>query len=387
MGLFSGFANATGLASLAGLLSPSGIPCVCPFKVLDQLKKLIPPVPTPFPEVPIPKLEQLDPLVTAAPAAPANQFIRARLDVLNKMRVPAPILAIPLDHIKLGQMEAVPPFVRMTEGMMKMKIDDPKMTVQLKGSLAGLVKNPLPPIPVPSLPPSPPPHVQKLSLAVTQMRMAKASLQVRLFPLDPSALVKLQAAVRAVAAIPPFPLEQMVPLAPLATLARVTSSLGIDIRAPRAMGHLANKLNAIAQLPPPPPYSPALPAVLNVLSIAQTYENIAGFFKLDLARLNVRDLQVKLNAGLKPVAEVMGNLTESLTPQQAANAQSWAKASQFFPALQLMENFDIKRIDFAPLNDLPPLPNIGPMTSYMKLGEAAGAAKKGAPKCPSCPLG
>jgi hypothetical protein len=86
----------------------------------------------------------------------------------------------------------------------------------------------------------------------------------------------------------------------------------------------------------------------------------------------------------------MENLTAPLTPQQAANAQSWALASQFFPALQLMENFDLKRIDFAPLNDLPPLPNLGPMTAFMKLGEAANAAaaagKKGAGKCPSCPL-
>jgi hypothetical protein len=386
MGLFSGLANATGLASLAGLLSPSGIPCICPFSMLAQLKKLIPPLSFKFPEIPIPDLKGLDPLVTAAPTAPANSFIRARLDVLNNMRLPALILRLPFDHIKLGQMESVPPFVRMTEGMMKMKIDDPKMTMQLKGSLAGLLKNPLPPIPLASLPPPPPPHVQKLSLAVTQMRMAKASLQINLFPLDPKALLKLQLAMRLVAAIPPFPIAQMAPLAPLATLVRLTSSLGVDIRMPRAMLHLANKLSIIAQLPPPPPYSPMLPAVLNVLNIAQTYDNIASFFKLDLARLNISDLQIKLNAGLKPVAELMANLTESLTPQQAANAQSWAGASQLFPALQLMKNFDIKRIDFAPLDDLPPLPDLGPMTAYMKLGEAAGAAKKGAPKCPSCPL-
>jgi hypothetical protein len=128
-----------------------------------------------------------------------------------------------------------------------------------------------------------------------------------------------------------------------------------------------------------------------VLGIAQIYENITGAFKLDLAKLSPGDLKLKLAGGLMPVAELMEKFTAPLTPQQAAAAQNWAKAARVFPALQLMENFDIKRIDFAPLNDLPPLPDVGPMTSIMKLGEAANAAggaggKKGAGKCPSCPL-
>ncbi|MDR0353894.1 MAG: hypothetical protein LBI02_11320 [Opitutaceae bacterium] len=386
MGLFSGFANATGLSSLAGLLTPAGIPCVCPLKLVEQLKQLIPRVPIPIPEVPIPKLEPLAPVIVAAPANPANNFIRARLDVFAKMRIPEPVMRLPLDHVKIGQMESLPPFVRVMEGMMKMKIDDPKLAAKINGSLAGLVKIPLPSLSA-APPPPPPKPIQRMSAIVTQMRMMKAALDIKLLPVDPKALVKIQMAVKTVAAIPPFPAGQMAPLAPLATLVRLTETLGIDIREPKALGHLANKLNAIVKLPPPPPIPPpVLPAVLNILGIAQTYDNVARFFKIDLARLNPGDFVAKIHTPLQRVAEITESLTETLTPRQAANAQSWTQASQFFPALRLMKNFDIGRIDFAPLQDLPPLPNVGPMTSLMTVGEAVGAAKKGAKKCPSCPL-
>ncbi|MDR2674998.1 MAG: hypothetical protein LBC18_09055, partial [Opitutaceae bacterium] len=152
---------------------------------------------------------------------------------------------------------------------------------------------------------------------------------------------------------------------------------------------------------PPPPPPPALPQVLNLLGIPKIYDNIATFFKLDLAKLSIPDIQARISLPLQPLAAVAGTLDAALTPGQAANAQTWAAAPQFFPALRLMETIDMGRLDFAPLKDLPPLDNIAAMTAFMQLGEAANSAPKGAApksaaqkdaasksaaKCPQCPL-
>ncbi|MDR2673335.1 MAG: hypothetical protein LBC18_00295, partial [Opitutaceae bacterium] len=263
MSLLSTLANATGLSAPGSLLPPPAIPCICPLKLLDQLKSLIPTLPIEFPEIPVPDLKGLDPLVAAAPATPATSFIRARLDLVGKIKIPPALARIPLDPMQLGGMQSAPPLVRLVEGMMKTKIDDPKIALKVQGSLAGLTKIPLPPIPDGQLPPPPPAHVQRLSVTVTQMRMARAVLGLKLVPIAPRSLVKLQLAIKAAATIPPLPLEQMAPLAPLAAIVNVAVRMGIDLRAPQAIARLAAKLAAVAQLPPPPPPPPALPQVLN----------------------------------------------------------------------------------------------------------------------------
>lgn len=378
------------LSSLAdNLLGAASIPCVCPVKMLDQLKKLIPHLPD-LPEIPIPKLDPLTPITTAGPTK-ANNFIRTKLDIINKMRVPPAVASLPLDHMKIGQMESIPPAIRAIEQATGVKIGDPTLETKLQGALLGLAKIPLA-IPPPALTAmaTTPAVMQKVSAVVTQMRMATAVLSLKLTPLDPAALAKVQIAAKAAATIPPFPIEQLKPLAPLATVARLATAMGVDLKKPGAVLKIANKLKLIAKLPPEPPAPAmaALPAMMQVLSLAQTNQNVVSYFKLDLAKLSPPNFIAKVGVPLQPLVAFGESIAESLTPAQAANAQSWAAASQFFPALKLMETIDLGRLDLTPLGDVPPLPNFGPVTSTLALGEAAkkAAGKKAGKKCPQCPL-
>ncbi|WP_161554906.1 hypothetical protein [Ereboglobus luteus] len=381
MGFFSSVAD-----NLFGAATP---PCVCPVKMLDQLKKLIPILPD-LPEIPIPKLDPLTPIATAAPK-PANNFIRSRLDIINKMRVPDVIARLPLDHMSIGRMESIPPVIRAFEQATGVKIDDPSFETKMQGSLLGLAKIPLAVPTLATMPPPPPPVMQKVSAVVTQMRMAKADLSLKLTPLDPSALAKVRLAAKAVAIIPPFPIDQLKPLAPLATVARLATAMGVDLKKPGGVLKLANNLTLIAKLPsePPAPAMAALPAMMQVLSIAQTNANVLHYFNLDLANLTPPNFIAKIGVPLQPLVEFGKNIAEVLTPAQAANAQSWAAASQFFPALRLMETVNLGRLDLTPLCDVPPLPNFGPISSAFTLGEAAKNAvgkKAASKKCPQCPL-
>ncbi len=381
------------LSSLADNLfgAATTVPCVCPVRMLEQLKTLAPPIP-PLPDIPIPKLEPLAPLVAAAPS-PAGNFIRERLELINNMRIPKALASLPMDHMKVGSLNSVPPFLRTAQKLTGVKINDPKFETSLRGSLLGLAKIPLPPPPPAAMPPPPPPIMRQLSATVTNMRMITAALSVKLMPLDPSALAKIQVAAKVAAVLPPFPAQQLAPLAPLASIARLAASMGIDLAQPGAILKMANTLKVIAALPPAPPPAamPALPAMLQILSITQTLQNVATFFKLDLAQLSGPVFIAKVGVPLQPVAKLAENLSALVSPAQAAAMQSWAAASQFFPALQLMQKMDIGRLDLAPLADLSPIPNFGPVTSALALGETAAAApgagkKSSGAKCPRCPL-
>ena len=379
------------LSSLtSNLLGPAtNIPCVCPVRMLDQLKKLIPPLPAlaQLPAIPVPNLDALAPIATAAPT-PANNFVSSRLDVINNMRIPPALQNLQkLDPVKLGQLESAAPLLRTLQRATGMKIDDPKLSTTIQGSLLALAKIPLA-MPT-ALPPPPPPLMQKLSTAVTQMRMAQTNLPLKLVPLDPKTLAKIQTAARAVAALPPYPADKLAPLAPLATLARVASAMGVNLTKPGAMTLFSEKLATIAKLPPPPPVA-ALPAVMNLLSAAQVYQNTALFFKLDLAKLTPQMLIAKVGVPLQPLVTLAEQLNSAppLTPAQAANANTWVAAANIFPALQLMQTFDLARLDLAPLENLPDLSNAAAINNAMTLGEAAqsAAGKSAAPRCPQCPL-
>lgn len=377
------------LSSIAdNLFGAATVPCVCPVKMLEQLKKLAPPIP-PLPDIPIPKLEPLAPLIAAAPT-PANNFVRERLELINNMRIPPALASLPMDHMKVGSLNSVPPFLRTAQKITGVKINDPKFEPAMRGSLLGLAKIPLPVPPPAAMPPAPPPIMQQLSATVTTMRMATAVLSLKLMPLDPSALAKIQVATKAAAVLPPFPAQQLAPLAPLASIARLAASMGIDLAQPGAVLKMANTLKVIAALPPAPPPAamPALPAMLHVLSITQTLQNVATFFKLDLAQLSGPVFIAKVGVPLQPLVKVSESLSAIVSPAQAAPMQSWAAAAQFFPALQLMQKMDIGRLDLAPLADLPPIPNFGPVTAALALGETASTAakKSGGAKCPQCPL-
>ncbi|MDF9826530.1 hypothetical protein M2447_000611 [Ereboglobus sp. PH5-10] len=381
MGFFSSLAD--------NLLGAATIPCVCPVKMLDQLKKLIPLLPE-LPEIPIPKLDPLTPLTMAGPSA-ANNFIRSKLNIINKMRVPQAIARLPFDHMKIGRMESVTPVIRVINQATGANIEDPALEARMQGSLLGLAKIPLAVPTLATMPPPPQPIMQKVSAVVTQMRMAKAMLSLKLTPLDPAALAKIQVITKTVATIPPLPLEQLKPLAPLATVARLAKAMNVDLKKPGAVLKIANKLKILAKLPPEPPAPAmaALPAMMQVLSIAQTNTNVASYFKLDLAKLTPPNFIAKVGVPLQPLVEFGEQIADSLTPEQTANAQSWAAASQFFPALRLMETVDLGNLDLTPLGDVPPLPNFGPIASAFALGEVAKSAgkKAGSKKCPQCPLG
>jgi len=179
--------------------------------------------------------------------------------------------------------------------------------------------------------------------------------------------------------MPPLPVEKLAALAPIATLVRLSFAMKIDITKPDAIRKMAEKLKQVSKLPSQTSEAAtaSIPGMMSNLSAVQTHHNIATFYKIDTASLTPDEFISKVGVPLQPAVEFSKKAIPPLSPEQAANAQSWASSSQYLPALKLMQNFDVSKLDLAPLSDIPPIPDFGVLASVLALNDAAqDAAKK-----------
>jgi hypothetical protein len=113
--------------------------------------------------------------------------------------------------------------------------------------------------------------------------------------------------------------------------------------------------------------------------------NASQFFKADLGGLDPQAFSEKVCVPMQRAADATANAQINLTPEQIAICGSYAQARQVTPALKLMQNFDVSKLDMAPLADLPEIPNAAPLSLSASLGETTGSINKWE-KCPQCTL-
>jgi hypothetical protein len=113
--------------------------------------------------------------------------------------------------------------------------------------------------------------------------------------------------------------------------------------------------------------------------------NASQFFKADLGGLDPEAFSQKVCVPMQRAADAAANAQINLTPEQIAICGSYAQARQLTPALKLMQNFDVSKLDMAPLADLPEIPDVAPLSLSASLGETTGGINKWE-KCPQCTL-
>lgn len=336
----------------------------CPAKF--ELASL--PAALPVPDLPkLPAvLDGLWPVIPGVAASP-NLAPKRNARFAAAMAVSLPAAPIPVAHRRA--LESLGPALALVRKALGINLAAPTASAQLAASLRGLPRLPLPPVPPVPIPSA----AMALNNAAVIFPCAKAQPGINLK--KPALVPKLQATLNATVAPPALPFDPS-PVAALASVLRLASAFKINRTTPGAVLELAASVRAVAAVA-----VPALPPLLSMLhlsSLLALLNNLMQSLTLDW-RVPIPRAQI---VAAIPSLPALKNL------QLSASVGSAAMAWMRLPALMPVLNANLPalaKLDLAPLADLPPIPNLGPLAAASSLVTSLGlGAKPGA--CGFCAM-